>query len=299
MNKLVESVGLVNKAKKLNRHLSWRSLNSVSKMNIEEVVVHYKKNKVSSRKPPTETRKKVEEFYNHDCISRQLPYKNLTCRMKVYKEDYMRVTVQVMEVTLKKAYNTFINEHPGVKIGRRSFESLRPKNIHLRCYAQRLQCCCTYHTNMDYIRKAINSLFTKNNKPNPFPNNDVLISSALCEQNSIKCILQCCEKCVDFSKIDDLAITSLKCSKSCFKENKDCTDHTIKLNQFQRVSYMHKGKEKKKLKLVDNMLTTSQLVELLKNSKNLFCTDLTFNRPQKHMIIFLQFLQNGISFHPV
>ena len=51
MKKLVESVGSVNKAKKLNRRLSWRSLNSVSKMNIEEVVVHYKKNKVSTRKP--------------------------------------------------------------------------------------------------------------------------------------------------------------------------------------------------------------------------------------------------------
>ena len=110
--------------------------------------------------------------------------------------------------------------------------------------------------------------------------------------------LKCCEKCVDFSKIDDLAITSSKCRKSCFIENKDCTNHTITLNQFQQVSYIHEGK-KKKLKLVDNMLTTSQLVELLKNSKNLFCTDLTFNRPQKHMIIFLQFLQNGISFHPV
>ena len=181
----------------------------------------------------------------------------------------MGVAVRVTEVTLKKACNTFTNEHPGVKIGRCSFESLPPKNIRLRPYAQRLQCCCTCHTNMDYIGKAINSLFTKNNKPSPFPN-DVLISSALCEQNSIKCILQCCEKCVDFSKIDDLAITSLKCSKSCFKENKDCTDHTIKLNQFQRVSYMHKGKEKKKLKLVDNMLTTSQLVELLKNQLKKF-----------------------------
>ena len=51
MKKLVESVGSVNKAKKLNRRLSWSSLNSVSKMNIEEVVVHYKKNKVSTRKP--------------------------------------------------------------------------------------------------------------------------------------------------------------------------------------------------------------------------------------------------------
>ena len=33
---------------------------------------------------------------------------------------------------------------------------------------------------------------------------------------------------------------------------------------------MHKGKEKKKLKLVDNMLTTSQLVELLKNQLKKF-----------------------------
>ena len=87
MKKLVESVGSVNKAKKLNRRLSWRSLNSVSKMNIEEVVVHYKKNKVSTRKPPTETRKKVKEFYNRDCILRQLPYKNLTHRIKNYKGD--------------------------------------------------------------------------------------------------------------------------------------------------------------------------------------------------------------------
>ena len=93
----------------------------------------------------------------------------------------MRVAVQVMEVTLKTAYNTFTNEHPGVKTGRCSFESLPPKNIRLRPYAQRLQCCCTYHTNMDYIGKPINSLFTKNNKPSPFPNNDALISSALCE----------------------------------------------------------------------------------------------------------------------
>ena len=80
----------------------------------------------------------------------------------------MGVAVRVTEVTLKKAYNTFTNEHPGVKIGRCSFESLPPKIIRLRPYAQRLQCCCTCHTNMDYIGKAINSLFTKNNKPTLF-----------------------------------------------------------------------------------------------------------------------------------
>ena len=41
------------------------------------------------------------------------------------------------------------------------------------------------------------------------------------------------------------AISSLKCSKSCYKENKDCTKHTIKVCQFERVVYNHKGKEKK------------------------------------------------------
>ena len=36
------------------------------------------------------------------------------------------------------------------------------------------------------------------------------------------------------------------------------------------MSYMYKGKEKQKLKLVDNMLTTSQLVELLKKQLRKF-----------------------------
>ena len=104
---------------------------------------------------------------------------------------------------------------------------------------------------MDYIRKACNTLFINNGKPSPFPNSDALIYSSLCEPNSIKCILRVRATCKTFPKIDELAITSLKCSKSCIKENKDCTNHTVKVNQFERVTYMHKGKEKKKLKLVD------------------------------------------------
>ena len=73
-----------------------------------------------------------------------------------------------------------------------------------------------------------------------------------------------------FPKIDTLAISSLKCSKSCYKENKDCTKHTIKVYQFQRVAYNHKRKEKKRLKLVDKMITPSDLVLLLKTKLNRF-----------------------------
>ena len=167
---------------------------------------------------------------------------------------------------IKKAYDPFKVEYPNVKLSCSSSENQRPKNIRLRCYAQCLQCCCTCHTNMDYIRKACNTLFIKNGKQSSFPDNDSLISLALCDKNSIKCIVRVCSTCKTFPKIDTLAISSLKCSESCYKENKDCTKHTIKVCQFERVVYNHKGKEKKKLKLVDKMITPSELVLLLTKS---------------------------------
>lgn len=270
LNKLAASIGSLKKVKCSNRNLNWISLQQAVQKDVDGIIVHYKTTKSTTPKPPTETGKKVTDFYNRDNISRQLPYKNLTRKVKDYLGVYHRVPVSVMEVTLKKTYDTFKGKYPNVKISQRGFERLRPKNIRLRCYAQRLQCCCTYHTNMDYIRKACNILFIKNGKPSPFPNSDTLISSALCEPNLIQCISRICATCKTFPKIDELAITSLKCSKSCIKENNDCTKHTVKVNQFERVAYIHKEKEKKKLKLVDKMLTLNELVLLLKNKLDKF-----------------------------
>ena len=98
---------------------------------------------------------------------------------------------------------------------------------------------------MDYIKKTYNTLFIKNGKQSSFPDNDSLISSALCDKNSVKCIMTVCSSCKSFPKIDTLAISSLRYSKSCYIENKDCIKHTIKVCQFERVVYNHKGKEKK------------------------------------------------------
>ena len=270
LNTLAEKAGSVKKAKRTNRNLNWRSLQQAVQKDLDEIIVHYKTTKKTAPRPSTETVEKVKDFYNRDNISRQLPYKNLTRKIKDCLGVYHRVPIRVMEVTLKKAYDTFKAEYPEVKISRRAFEIQRPKNIRLRRYAQRLQCCCTYHTNMDYIRKACNTMFINNGKPTPFPNSDALISFALCEPNSIKCIFRVCATCKTFPKIDELAITSLKCSKSCMKENINCTEHTVKVKQFERITYMHKGSEKKKLKLVDKMLTPIELVLLLKEKLNKF-----------------------------
>ena len=172
---------------------------------------------------------------------------------------YHRVPVRVMEMTLKKAFETFKNLHPDIKLCRRTFEMLRPKNIHLRKYAQRLQCCCTYHTNMDYVRKVCSNLFFLNGKESPMQSNDALISASLCDSKSLLCIFGVCSKCKRFPKIDELNIPSLKCSKSCLKENKDCSEHTVNVKQFERVTYTHKGEEKKKMKLLDKPVTPRQL----------------------------------------
>ena len=70
--------------------------------------------------------------------------------------------------------------------------------------------------------------------------------------------------CKSFPKIDALDISSLKCGKACIEENKDCSEHTIKVNQFECVTYIHKDKEKKKLKLLDKMMKPKELIDLLR-----------------------------------
>jgi len=229
--------------RRANRQFNWTSLMKASEKEINQVIKHYKTVPYKTKKPPTETMKKVFDFYNRDEISRQLPYKNMTRKVKDHLGVYHRVPMRVLEVTLRSAFLKFKSENEHVKICNRTFEQLRPKHIRLRRFAQRLQCCCTYHTNIDYLRKAVNNIFLKNNKEIPFRDNKALISSA---------------------KIDAMEITSLKCSNSCFEQNNDCSDHTVKVHQFERVTYMYKGKEMKKLQLVDKMIKISELIALLK-----------------------------------
>ena len=175
--------------------INWKSLKQVSEKDISSVIKHYKTFKSNASKPPTETTKKVLEFYNRDDISRQLPYKNLTCNDKDHLGVYHRVLMLVMEVTLRNAFKSFKKDHASIKISQLTFEQLRPKQIRLRRYNQRLECCCTYHTNVDYIRKACNNLFVKNGREIPFPDNETLVSSVLCSPNSIKCIMRICQTC--------------------------------------------------------------------------------------------------------
>ena len=99
------------------------------KKHIDAIIVHYKTTKSKAQKPPTETVKKILDFYNWDNISRHLPYKNVTRKIKDHLGVYHHVPVRVMEVTIKKAYDAFKVEYPNVKLSCSSFEKQHPKNI--------------------------------------------------------------------------------------------------------------------------------------------------------------------------
>ena len=145
LNKLAEN----KKVKQMHGGLSWLSLKKAG-TDVNKILFQYKTERQKS-KPKPEYVKKVSLFYNKDHISRTLPYKKLTKKIIDQKGNYERAAIRVMEIALRKAYQLFVQEHPEVKICRRQFETLRPKNIRLKSNAKCLVRCCVYHTNIEYL----------------------------------------------------------------------------------------------------------------------------------------------------
>ena len=137
------------------KHASEKGNNSAIK--------HYKTVKSKACKTHTETAKKVLEFYNHDSISRQLPYKSLTCKVKDHLGVCHCVLMRLMEVTLRNAFKLFKKGNASIKISQRTFEQLRPKHIRLRHYAlcPAAAVLLHLHANVEYIQKACKNIFVK------------------------------------------------------------------------------------------------------------------------------------------
>ena len=97
----------------------------------------------------------------------------------------------VAEVTFKVYHN--------VKVQRRAFEMKQPKNVRLKKYAKRLACACTYHGNIDHMRKSLNHLSLINDIP-LIKNNADFVDRALCSSDKIACIAGICRSCINFKK---------------------------------------------------------------------------------------------------
>ena len=127
---------------------SYSSYKSAKSDTLAETIFHYKGVTKRPKVLTKPVKDAVIQFYNQDIVSRVVPFKNKTVKIKDENGIYVKVSIRIMECTLLNAYQQFQVAHPEVKIDRRSFEKLRPKNIRLKRCAQRLVCACSYHLNL-------------------------------------------------------------------------------------------------------------------------------------------------------
>jgi hypothetical protein len=84
-----------------------------------------------------ETQKLVEAFYHDPNVSREIP-------------DSKRKSKRfVLECILKRAYDTFIQENPGIKIKISKFITLRPLDVLVQSKIPHIQCLCEVCANTD------------------------------------------------------------------------------------------------------------------------------------------------------
>ena len=91
-------------------------------------------------------------------ISRVLPYKNLTKTIKLPNGEPKHAHVRVLEVAFFDAYKVS-------KLAEETLKMQRPKYIRVKKDGKRLVCACTYHVNIDHLRKALNNLLSVSNEP--------------------------------------------------------------------------------------------------------------------------------------
>ena len=181
--------------------ISWSSYKSAKERTLKSILEH-SQNSNQNQNIKAATKQLILDFYNRDDISKVLPYKSKTVKIKTIDNTSQRKSIRIMELSPLKAFHQFKTEHPEFKVGKSTSQLLRPKNIRLKAAAKRLVCCCTYHQNIDYLRKTITRVL-KFNKENSdlFTSNENLCSFVLCDNNSMLCINQKCEDCKDFPKL--------------------------------------------------------------------------------------------------
>ena len=94
------------KVKQMHRGLNWSSLQT-ARTDVNKILVHYKNERQKS-KPKPEYVKKVSSFYNKGHISRTLPCKKLTKKVKDQNGNYERVAIRIMEITLRKKLISYL-----------------------------------------------------------------------------------------------------------------------------------------------------------------------------------------------
>ena len=233
-------------ARKLNTSTSLAK--NLQNLSVEETLTHGKLIQPNQR---------IKEFYNRDDISRVVPHKNATILIKNDDGVQERVCLRILEKTLEKVFEMFCKDNPNEKIKQQTFEQLQPKNVRLRRTAKQMVWCCTIHTNINYLRQAaIRYCNISNNSQtiiNALGTNENLCNYYTCPIATTACIQRVCDICCNKTLLAEPII----CSKEYAEKGIDCEaqKHKIHFKQFEHIDYEHAGKIKKKLSLIDKIMS--------------------------------------------
>ena len=91
-----------------------------------------------------------------------MPNKKDVIQMKDEKGKKFHTSKYVMSLTQKEAFQRFKMDHPNLKIGQRTFDKLKPRNVQRVKESSRVVCLCTPCQNIslktDALKKILNSL---------------------------------------------------------------------------------------------------------------------------------------------
>ncbi|CAF1573778.1 unnamed protein product [Adineta ricciae] len=140
-----------------------------------------------------ETKRAVEQFYNRDDISYQMPGKR-DC-VTFNDDNGQRVTVQkrILLCSIRETYQLFLaeNKDPNISLSTTSFTELRPIHVLLQSSLCHRSCLCSYHENVNLLLKSL----SKHVKSTDLNSIQTFLSAPVCNEQNEDCMFSRCSSC--------------------------------------------------------------------------------------------------------
>ncbi|XP_044594854.1 uncharacterized protein LOC123272219 [Cotesia glomerata] len=194
-----------------------RHLSRVAKNLVEETGLLSTPESKLGRTITDQVKLKVENFYNDDEYSAQMP--GMKDFVSIRSDDGNRIHVQKRLIlsNLKELYQCFCEINPAERIGFSKFASLRPKHCVLAgASGTHTICVCTIHQNVKLMMLGANIYSLTRNTEKPIKHYSDYLSMIICENPSFQCYLGGCKNCPG---VDELSKILLKCFEDREIEN--------------------------------------------------------------------------------
>lgn len=234
------------------------------------------------RKSFIETPDIVEQYFQLESVSRQLPGIKDFVNLKDTFGIKIKMQKRVMLVTVGEAYTGFVEMFPERKISSSKFHSLRPDHVIIASEAPHNICCCSYCENFQFIFDAISPYLIKTLQVETLK--ELLVKLVCCRDN-YDCMSGKCLICSDWE-------TKFK---QMFIQN--CGDINVKVSKWEKVEkFTQINWKSAKMKTVVLMFSESfqyfKIHKYLAKAQSMFLSHIKSNQSDSECAIIMDYSQN-------